>query len=93
MNESYAKLIEELDKNLKLMTAIWIEASPEAKPKLNERINQMLDERLRLMKIRDETICETHDKPCSPIRKTNPRKIKTRGTPAGTDPSTSGTSA
>ncbi len=54
MKEAYMKLIEDLDKSLKLMTVVWVEASPADKPKFDARINEMLDERLRLMNIRDK---------------------------------------
>ncbi len=53
MKEEYAKIIGELDISLKLVTGMWIEARTEDKRKINERINELLDERLRLMKIRD----------------------------------------
>lgn len=53
MKEAYMKLIEDLDITIRLVSGIYVDARQEDKRKLDERINQLLDERLRLMKIRD----------------------------------------
>lgn len=53
MKEAYMKLLEDLDVTIKLVSGIYVDARPEEKKKLNDRINELLDERLRLMKIRD----------------------------------------
>lgn len=51
----YSTLIAELDKTLSIVREMWMEASPESpeKRKAMLRLDQLLDERLRLMKLRD----------------------------------------
>lgn len=46
--------ITEVDKTIKLVREFWVDAAVKEKPKYMERIDGLLDERLRLMKIRDE---------------------------------------
>lgn len=53
MKEAYEKLIGDLDRTLKLGTLMWLAAKPEDKPPAQKTIDDLLDERLRLMKIRD----------------------------------------
>ncbi len=49
-------LIAELDKMLSMMRGVWIEARDDGeRTKSMERINGMLDERMRLMRMRDLT--------------------------------------
>jgi hypothetical protein len=54
MHDHYTSLIDELDKTLALVRGFWVESISDHERKKNmERINQLLDERLRLMKGRD----------------------------------------
>lgn len=48
-------LIAELDKSIDMLRTWWGEAKPDSKEKdsYRQRIDQMLDERIRLMKLRD----------------------------------------
>lgn len=54
MQNEYVKLIKELDKTLSMVRALWLESkTPDEKAKWRVRIDELLDERLRLMKSRD----------------------------------------
>jgi hypothetical protein len=54
MNKDYVKLIEELDKTLSMARGCWMDArSNEDKTKWYKRLNELLEERSRLMKLRD----------------------------------------
>lgn len=54
MKQHYIKLIEELDKTLSLVRSYWISGRDEfEKGKWMKRINELLDERLKLMNLRD----------------------------------------
>ena len=54
MQNEYVKLIKELDKTLSMVRALWMESkTPEEKGKWRGRIDELLDERLRLMNSRD----------------------------------------
>lgn len=53
MKHEYQKLITEHDKTLSMLRRQWIEAAPADKPKWLARIDAALDERLRLMALRD----------------------------------------
>lgn len=55
MKHEYAKLIAEHDRTLSMLRKQWMEAESKDQPKYMERINAALDERLRLMALRDET--------------------------------------
>ena len=55
MKHEYAKLIAEHDRTLSMLRNQWMEAEPKDQTKYMERINAALDERLRLMALRDET--------------------------------------
>ena len=55
MRHEYQKLIAEHDRTLSMLRKQWMEAEPKDQPKYMERINAALDERLRLMALRDET--------------------------------------
>lgn len=55
MRHEYEKLIAEHDRTLSMLRKQWMEADPKDKPKYMERINAALDERLRLLALRDET--------------------------------------
>ena len=46
-------LISECDKNLSLLREAWMEAKPDKKSRWLDLINQALDERIRLMAMRD----------------------------------------
>lgn len=54
MRHEYAKLIAEHDRTLSMLRKQWMEAETKDQPKYMERINAALDERLRLMALRDE---------------------------------------
>lgn len=47
-------LIKELDRSLALTSGCWLEATPSRKGRYERQIDRMLDERLRLMKLRDK---------------------------------------
>jgi hypothetical protein len=54
MNNQYIKLIEELDKTISMTRTFWMDArTNEDKAKWYKRINELLDERFRLMGLRD----------------------------------------
>lgn len=53
MKHEYIKLITETDKNLALLRESWLEAVKEKKSRWMVLIDQALDERSRLMKLRD----------------------------------------
>ena len=54
MNNQYVKLIEELDKTLSMTRTFWMDArSNDDKKKWYKRLDELLEERLRLMKLRD----------------------------------------
>jgi hypothetical protein len=53
MSNEYAKLIEEHDKTLSLLRSQWLEADEKHKSQFMGRMNSSLDERLRLMRLRD----------------------------------------
>lgn len=50
---SYQNLIEECDKTCGFLRKHWLESLVENKDDWMQRINAVLDERLRLMKLRD----------------------------------------
>lgn len=53
----YVELIAELDKTIALVRGFWIESTGDNERKKNlERLNQLLDERLRLMRGRDASV-------------------------------------
>jgi len=52
---SYKKLIKEVDKLLDILRSGWMESKDiKEKEKYQERLNGALDERIRLMKLRDK---------------------------------------
>ena len=54
MRSEYVKLIAEQDKNLEMLREFWMGARDNGeKAKVRVRLDEALDERLRLMKIRD----------------------------------------
>ncbi len=54
MHSEYLKLIVELDRVLSMLRCLWLEAASEAdRSKWRVRLDQSLDERLRLMRCRD----------------------------------------
>lgn len=53
MKEEYVKLIVEHDKTLSMLRGQWMDAKPPEKTKYMDRINSALDERGRIMKLRD----------------------------------------
>lgn len=53
MKSDCINLIAECDKNLALLRESWLEAQVEKKPRWLHLIDQSLDERLRLMAMRD----------------------------------------
>jgi hypothetical protein len=48
------KLIAKVDEGLSIIREAWLECTPGQKPKWQNRIDAALDERLALMKIRDQ---------------------------------------
>ena len=55
MNLQYVKLIEELDKTISLARSSWMDArSTDDTRKWHKRIDELLEERMRLMRLRDE---------------------------------------
>jgi hypothetical protein len=54
MEDEYKHLIAEYDKTLQLLRKEWIDAALKDKEKWTERIDCALDERSRLMKLRDK---------------------------------------
>lgn len=54
MKQEYEKLIEELDKTLSMSRSLWMAAKDSAeRNKWRIRLDELLDERRRLMKCRD----------------------------------------
>lgn len=53
MKAEYLKLIAECDKNLSLLRESWLESPLQKKARWLGLINQALDERIRLMALRD----------------------------------------
>lgn len=53
MKEQYIRLIAEQDRVLASLREIWLEVAPVHKQKHLDRIDAALDERLRLMALRD----------------------------------------
>lgn len=53
MKPEYDRHIAELDKTLSMIRKGWMDAKPAEKPKWMDQIDSMLDERLRLMSLRD----------------------------------------
>ena len=54
MEQEYTNLITELDHVLSSIRTVWMEAkTPEEKAKWHVRLDELLDERMRLMKARD----------------------------------------
>lgn len=53
MKEEYKRMIAEMDKTLSMLRESWMAAVMEEKPRWLDRLNAMLDERFRLMKLRD----------------------------------------
>ena len=56
MQTEYQRHIAELDKTLSMLREGWMESKPADKSKWMDRINSMLDERLRLMSLRDNAL-------------------------------------
>lgn len=55
MKEEYQQIIEEYDKTLSMLREEWMSEKDKSKALVwIEKINQFLDERLRLMKLRDK---------------------------------------
>lgn len=54
MKSEYLKLIAEFDKTLSIVRSLWMDAkAPDEKNKCRVRLDELLDERIRLMKLRD----------------------------------------
>jgi len=54
MTNQYIKLIEELDKTISMTRTFWIDArTNEDKAKWYKRVDELLEERMRLMNLRD----------------------------------------
>ncbi len=54
MYSEYVKLIDDMDSVLSMVRQLWMEArDDESKRKHRKRLDELLDERLRLMKARD----------------------------------------
>jgi len=59
MKNEYVKLIIELDRVLAMLRELWMNSFDEIdRAKWRDRISHSLDERLRLMKLRDERALE-----------------------------------
>lgn len=56
MKEQYINIIKEFDKTLLLLRKRWIRCKANKKHTWIKRIDEALDERLRLMKLRDQGI-------------------------------------
>ena len=55
MNKDYVKLIEELDKTLSMSRTCWMDArANDEKSKWRKRLDELLEERFRLMGLRDQ---------------------------------------
>ena len=54
MNQEYINLIENLDKTLSMLRGLWMESRPPETAKYMDRINAALDERGRLMLLRNK---------------------------------------
>ncbi len=56
-SDHYSTLLGELDKTLSMVRGFWIEARDDnERTKSMKRLNELLDERLRLMKARDAAV-------------------------------------
>jgi hypothetical protein len=54
LTDHYTTLLAELDKTLSLVRSFWIESRDEFEKRKNQkRLDELLDERLRLMRARD----------------------------------------
>jgi hypothetical protein len=53
MKDEYIRLIAELDKTISMLREGWMTCEPSDRQKWMDKINSMLDERMRLMKLRD----------------------------------------
>lgn len=56
MKQEYEKLIAEQDRVLSMLRDGWLKAPEKDQAQWLGRIDAMLDERLRLMKLRDEAV-------------------------------------
>jgi len=56
MRHEYKKLINEHDKTLSMLRKQWMSAEGQDRNKYQQRIDEALDERLRLMKLRDAEV-------------------------------------
>jgi len=55
MKQHYIKLIEELDKTITMVRAFWQDGRDTGeKTKWRKRLDELLDERLKLMNLRDK---------------------------------------
>jgi hypothetical protein len=55
MKQNYIELIKELDKTISMVRAFWIEGRDQfEKVKWRKRLDELLDERLKLMNFRDQ---------------------------------------
>lgn len=54
MNKNISKQIEQVDEKLSILRESWMDSSVEKKARWMNKINYSLDERLGLMKMRDE---------------------------------------
>ncbi len=62
MTQQYVNLISELDKTIEMVRSFWIESRDDVEKNKNmKRLDELLDERLRLMKARDaaQTVSNT----------------------------------
>lgn len=55
MKAEYLRLIASIDSTLSVLRKHWLKAKGDDKRDVMQRINQTLDERLRLMELRDAT--------------------------------------
>ena len=55
INQEYIHLIIEHDKTLSMLRGLWMESRPPETAKYMDRINAALDERGRLMLLRDKS--------------------------------------
>ncbi len=57
MTQEYEKLIIEIDSILSMVRTLWIESRDDFEKRRNaKRLDELLDERLRLMKARDAAV-------------------------------------
>jgi len=56
MTTEYANYIKEVDLTLAMLREGWMKAKVDEKSRWLDRINSMLDERNRLMKLRDSVV-------------------------------------